>query len=157
MLSKIYNDRRSILLFHISLLFSLSLMQLWGSLAQSVLHLNRSQANQPMGGVVANPFSKLTTIGIMEVSRLMHRLNANNHCWKVKKWSLEHHQKVHFCIFKLPNLISRGQFILIVSHYYLNSWSLFAKQLFIIRCQLILLSIIWKVSCWFEYSKAYKS
>ncbi len=34
------------------------LMQLYGSLSQSVLHLNLSQANQPMGGVRANPFSK---------------------------------------------------------------------------------------------------
>ena len=37
---------------------SLSLMQLCGSFSQSVLHLNRSQASQPMGGVIARPLSR---------------------------------------------------------------------------------------------------
>lgn len=34
------------------------LIQLSGSFTQSVLHLNRSHANQPMGGVLATPLSK---------------------------------------------------------------------------------------------------
>ena len=33
------------------------LMQLCGSVSQSVLHRNLSQATQPMGGVLARPFS----------------------------------------------------------------------------------------------------
>lgn len=37
------------------------LIQLCGSLTQSVLHLNLSQANHPMGGVRANPFSRACT------------------------------------------------------------------------------------------------
>lgn len=34
------------------------LIQLSGSFLQSVLHLNRSQASQPMGGVKASPLSR---------------------------------------------------------------------------------------------------
>lgn len=34
------------------------LIQLSGSFLQSVLHLNRSQASQPMGGVFTRPFSR---------------------------------------------------------------------------------------------------
>ena len=37
------------------------LMQLWGSLMQSVLHLNRSHASQPIGGVRASPLSSPLT------------------------------------------------------------------------------------------------
>lgn len=33
-------------------------MQLSGSFLQSVLHLNLSQASQPIGGVLASPFSR---------------------------------------------------------------------------------------------------
>ena len=37
------------------------LMQLCGSLMQSVLHLNRPHASQPIGGVTANPLSRPLT------------------------------------------------------------------------------------------------
>ena len=37
------------------------LMQLCGSLMQSVLHLKRSQASQPIGGVRASPLSRAWT------------------------------------------------------------------------------------------------
>ena len=40
---------------------NLSLMQLWGSFSQSVLHLNLSQASQPIGGVRASPLSRART------------------------------------------------------------------------------------------------
>ena len=39
------------------------LMQLCGSLTQSVLHLKRSHASQPIGGVRARPFSSPCTDG----------------------------------------------------------------------------------------------
>lgn len=44
------------------------LMQFSGSPSQSVLHLNRSQDNHPIGGVRAKPFSKAVTFGTVTVS-----------------------------------------------------------------------------------------
>lgn len=38
------------------------LMQLSGSPSQSVLHLNRSQLSHPIGGVLASPLSKHSTL-----------------------------------------------------------------------------------------------
>lgn len=44
------------------------LMQFSGSPSQSVLHLNRSQDNHPIGGVRAKPFSKAVTFGTVTVN-----------------------------------------------------------------------------------------
>lgn len=43
------------------------LIQFSGSPSQSVLHRNRSHESQPIGGVLANPFSKLTAVGIFVI------------------------------------------------------------------------------------------
>ena len=51
--NKSYNWKR------LNLAYLTDLIQLWKSLTQSVLHLNRSQANHPMGGVRAKPLSIL--------------------------------------------------------------------------------------------------
>lgn len=43
-------------------------MQLSGSFLQSVLHLNRSHASHPIGGVRANPLSNATTFVYKETN-----------------------------------------------------------------------------------------
>lgn len=42
------------------------LMQVSGKFLQSVLHRNRSQDNQPMGGVLASPFSNANVTQTMD-------------------------------------------------------------------------------------------
>ena len=71
-------------------------MQLWGSLTQSVLHLNLSQASQPMGGVFARPFSR------PDVNLRLFRTSVKlRQSWNKMKWSVPSDEKiVFFCFFK---------------------------------------------------------
>lgn len=66
------------------------LIQLSGSFLQSVLHRKRSHANQPMGGVLANPFSKAFT------TLTFHFTLNNDIITKITNGSKEWLKKGHF-------------------------------------------------------------
>lgn len=65
------------------------LMQLWGSVSQSILHMNLSQCNQPMVGVSARPLSSASAAGLIETTSASRNVSLSmfalcEHRWLAK-------------------------------------------------------------------------